>query len=156
MKKLLILCVFILGGCTFQPTAETIYPTQMPTPTLAVITRPIRAADQESALEFFYHVKVHIVSSEFEHIAEEVRYPITIQVAGQPKTYVYVSEFSEDFNEIFTPEMIETIISTDESELVFTPTGVQLPNGLMWFDWICTDPACNEAVFLITAINQSE
>lgn len=155
MKKLLTgIFAFVLAGCSFQATPETIYPTQMPTPTLAVVTKPISEADQESALEFFYHIKVHIISSEFEHIAEEVRYPITILVGGQPKTYVYVSEFSADFNRIFTEEMVQTIVSTDESELTFTPEGVKMPDGTLIFNWLCTDPACNEAVFLITEINQ--
>lgn len=156
MKNLLIVLAVLLVGCTFQATPETIYPTQMPTPTLAVLAKPIGAADREAALDFFYHIKVHIVSSEFEHIAEEVRYPITIRVGGQPKTYVYVSEFSADFSEIFTDEMVQTIISTDESELIFTADGVKMPTDLLGFNWLCQDPACAEAVFLITEINQPE
>lgn len=155
MKNLLVVILaFVLAGCSLQSTPETIYPTQMPTPTLAVVTKPISEADQESALEFFYHIKVHIISSEYEHIAEEVRYPITILVDGESKTYVYVSEFSADFDKIFTDEMVQTIVSTDESELTFTPDGVKMPDGTLTFNWLCTDPACNAAVFLITEINQ--
>lgn len=154
MKNLLVVLAFILTGCTFQSTPETIYPTQMPTPTLAVVAKPISEADREAALEFFYHIKVHIISSEFEHIAEEVRYPITILVGGQPKTYVYVSEFSADFDQIFTDEMVRTIVSTDESELIFTPEGVGMSDGTLTFNWLCVDLACDIAAFLITEINQ--
>ena len=154
MRKVLWILVLIINGCSFLPaSSETIYPTPMPTPTLAVLTKPIGNAEMDAALEFFYHLKVHIVSSEFEHIAEEVRYPITIVVAGQPKSYTYVSEFSADFNQIFTNEVVQKIISTDESELVFTPEGVKIPVVNIWFDLICLDIACQDAKFLITEIN---
>ena len=49
--------------------------------------------------------------------------------------------------------MIRKFISTDESELTFTPDGVKVANGMLWFDLICMDPACEEAEFLITEIN---
>lgn len=82
-----------------------------------------------------------------------MRYPITVMVEGQAKTYVYVSEFSEDFNLIFPEERVQMIISTDESELVFTKDGVMFPDGMIWFDLICLDTACENAEFLITEIN---
>ena len=153
MKRLLFAIAVILSGCISRPRIENVYPTPAPTPTLAVLTRPITNEDKEAALDFFYHLKVHIVSSEFEHIAEEVRYPITVMVEGQTKTYVYVSEFSEDFNLIFPEERVQMIISTDESELVFTKDGVMFPDGMIWFDLICLDTACENAEFLITEIN---
>ena len=153
MKKLLFAIAVVLSGCIFRPQIENVYPTPAPTPTLAVLTKPLTNADKEAALEFFYHLKVHIVSSEFEHIAEEVRYPITVLVEGQAKTYVYVSEFSEDFHLIFPEERVQMIISTDESDLVFAEEGVMLPGGIVWFDLICLDPECEEAEFLITEIN---
>lgn len=153
MRKILWMVVLLLSGCTFGATSRTIYPTPMPTPTLAVVAKPMTETDKESALEFFYHLKVHMLSSEYEHIAEEVRYPITVLVGGQPKTYVYVSEFSADFYKIFTDEKIRVITSTDESELVFTPEGVRVADGLLWFDYICTDAECLQPVFLIIKIN---
>ena len=145
--------VLFLSGCVFGASSQTIYPTPMPTPTLAVVAKPMTETDKESALEFFYHLKVHMVSSEYEHIAEEVRYPITVLVDGQPKTYVYISEFIADFHRIFTEEKIRMIISTDESELVFTFEGVSVADRLVLFDLICQDPDCNSFVFLITEIN---
>ncbi len=155
MKKLVLFLTLFLVGCgLFQPsTPITIYPTLLPTPTLAVNTKPIRDADMEAAYDFFYHLKIHVASGEFEHLAEEIRYPITVNVDGQPKSFIYVAEIDANFEKIFSDERIQKFISTDESELTFTPNGVKVSDGIIWFDLICMDLACEEAEFLITEIN---
>lgn len=155
MKKLVLFLTLFLAGCaSLQPsTPLTIYPTLLPTPTLAVDTKPIRGADIEAAYNFFYHLKIHMVSRENEHLAEEIRYPITVNVDGEAKTFIYVAEFNANFQEIFTAEKVQKFISIDESELTFTPAGVKVADGIMWFDLICMDPGCDTASFLITEIN---
>ena len=129
------------------------YSTPLPTPTLAVITKPIGEADRQAAYDFFYHLKIHMAAGEFEHLAEEIRYPITVHVAGQSKTFVHVAEFDADFEKIFGEEDIRKFISIDESELTFTSRGVKVADGIIWFDLICMDTACEDAEFLITEIN---
>jgi hypothetical protein len=86
-------------------------------------------------------------------MAEEIRYPITISVDGQQKTFIYGAEFNADFQKIFTAEKIQKFISIDESQLSFTPNGVKVADGIMWFNLICTDPLCSTTAFLITEIN---
>jgi hypothetical protein len=153
-KFVLLLALFLLGCGSFQPpTPVTIYPTLLPTPTLAVNTKPIEEANREEAYDFFYHLKTHMASGEFEHLAEEIRYPISVDIDGQAKTFVYVAEVDANFEKIFTDEEIQNFISIDESELTFTPNGVKVADGIIWFDWICTDPSCDTAAFLITEIN---
>jgi hypothetical protein len=155
MKRLSLVIALFLVGCTpFQPaTPVTIYPTPLPTPTLAVHTKPIGETDLDAAYDFFYHLKIHMASGEFEHLAEEIRYPITVNVDGEKKTFVHVAEFDANFEKIFSDEKIQKFISTDESELTFTVEGVKVADGMIWFDWICMDPTCEEAGFLITEIN---
>ena len=155
MKKLFLFFVLLLSACAPAEPSFPVnqYPTPFPTPTLAIITKPMGELEKDAAREFFYHLKVHILSVEFEHTGEEVRYPITVMVDGQPKAYAYVAEFTADFNKIFSDEMIQKFGSTDESELTFTPSGVKVADGFVWFDLICMDPACEEAEFLITQIN---
>lgn len=164
MKKLLFCILLFVVSCgPVRPTqpapvltpTEIInqYPTLMPTPTLAVLTKPIDEAKKEEAFNYFYEQKNKMALGEYEHFAEEIRYPITVKVDGQPKTYIYAAEFTADFQKIFSKEMIQRFISTDESELTFTPSGVRVADGIIWFDLICMDSACEEAEFLITQIN---
>src|SRR5215210_6376573 len=159
MKKLILMIALLLAGCgslemPFLGTkVADQYPTPLPTPTLAVITRPIGPDEMEEALNFFYELKIHVASGEYEHFAEEIRYPIMVNVEGEPRTFIFVAEFEENFEKIFTDEMIQRFISTDESELTFTPRGVKVADGIIWFNLICMDTACENAEFLITEIN---
>jgi len=159
MKKIFFCIPLFLVSCgqlqiaTAVPPTEILnqYPTPLPSPTLAVLTQPIE--DEEEAFNFFYEQKIHVALGEYEHFAEEIRYPITANVDGQPKTFIYAAEFEANFEKIFSEEIIQKFISTDESELTFTPNGVKAVDGLIWFDLICMDPSCGNAEFLITAIN---
>lgn len=161
MRKLYLYILLFLVSCgpsktsLVAPSTEILnqYPTALPTPTLAVITRLIEDDKKEQAFNFFYELKNNMALGEYEHFAEEIRYPITVNVDGQPKTFIYVAEFEENFEKIFNEDVIQKFISTDESELVFSPNGVKVADGIIWFDLICMDPACDEAEFLITAVN---
>jgi hypothetical protein len=160
MRELFFVFLFVLAACApSQPTSVTPtevldqHPTPLPTPTLASVTKPIAEEEQEEAFNFFYELKNNMALGEYEHIAEEVRYPITAHVDGEPKTFVYVAEFEANFEKIFNEAVIQRFISTDESELTFTEQGVKVADGIVWFDLICMDPNCDNAEFLITEIN---
>lgn len=155
MKNFVFVFVLFLVACgSSQPAMPiTVYPTQLPTPTLAVQTKSIEEDEKEEAFNFFYELKNKMALREYEHFAEEIRYPITVTVNGNPKTFIYVAEFEQNFENIFTEEIIQKFIATDESELTFTPKGVKVANGILWFDLICMDPACEDAEFFITGIN---
>lgn len=162
MKKFVFCILFFIVACGSMPQPKPLstpteifnqYPTPMPTPTLAVLAKPIDEAEKEEAFNYFYEQKNKMALGQYEHFAEEIRYPITVKVDGQPKTYVYVAEFTADFKKIFSDTMIQKFISTDESELTFTPSGVKVADGAVWFDLICIDLGCKDTAFLITQIN---
>ncbi len=156
MKKHLLFVVlavmtYVAIGC--QSFVVNTIPAQMPTPTLAVETKPIGDEEREEAYEFFYELKNLMAFGEYEHFAEEIRYPIAINMDGQLKSFVYVAELEANFEKIFSEAEIQTFIAMDESELIFTSEGVKLPDDKIWFDLICMDSNCEEAEFLITKIN---
>jgi len=159
MKNFIPAIFLCLIACAPTPAVMTVtplvdvYPTLLPTPTLAVLTRAIGDDEKEEAFNFFYELKIHMAAGEYHHLTDEIRYPITTTVDGQPKSFVFAAELEENFEKIFSAEEISRFISTDESELTFTPEGVKVADGIIWFDLICMDPACEEAEFLITKIN---
>jgi hypothetical protein len=117
------------------------------------VTKPIEGDEMEEALNFCYELKILMASREFEHFAEAVRYPITVNVDGNPKTFVFAAELEANFEKIFSEAVRMEFIAIDESALTFTPDGVRVADGIIWFDLICLEPACTNAEFLITAIN---
>jgi len=155
MNKLYVLFILLLATACAPRSTEPInvYPTLLPTPTLAVETRPIAGDREKEALNFFYELKNHMASGEFEHFAEEVRYPITINVNGQPRTFIFAAELTEYIPQIFSPEEISRFISIDETELTFTSNGVKVADGIIWFNLICLDEQCEDPEFLVTEIN---
>ena len=152
MQKTIVWIALLLSACGSTTFVDQ-YPTPLPTPTLAVKSKSIGPDEMEEALNFFYELKIHMASAEYEHFAEEIRYPITVNVEGESKTFIFVAEFEENFEKIFSQQMIQRFISTDESELTFTPDGVKVADGIIWFDLICMDTACENTEFLITEIN---
>jgi hypothetical protein len=161
MKKLFLCIILFLVSCaplqnvTVDSSTDILdqFSTPLPAPTLAVVTRPIDGDEKEAALNFFYEMKNKLALGEYEHFAEEIRYPITVNVSGTPATFIYVAEFEANFEKIFSKEAVNKLISTDESELTFTPSGVKVADGIFWFDLICMDPSCENAEFMITEIN---
>lgn len=161
MRKLFLVLLLVLTACgpsrAVTPAAATEvldqYPTPMPTPTLASLTKPIDAGAQEEAFNFFYELKNNIALGEYEHVAEEIRYPITVKVDGQPREFVYAAEFEANFETIFSPDVLQRLIAIDESELTFTDQAVRVADGILWFDLVCMDPNCENTEFLITEIN---
>lgn len=159
MKRLILIIGLLLAACgSSQATAPLtevvdVYPTMLPTPTLAVNTKPIGDEEKEEAFNFFYELKNLVALGKYEHFAEEIRYPVTVKVDGEAKTFIFVAEFEANFEKIFSEDIIRQFISTDESALTFTSNGVKVADGIIWFDLICMDPTCEEAEFLITQIN---
>ena len=159
MKRLIFVSILFLTACAQAPTSVVPTeildqsPTMMPTPTLSVITKPIQDGDKQEAFNFFYELKNEMALGEYEHFAESIRYPVTTNVEGQSKTFVYAAELEVNFEKIFGKDEIQKFISTDESELAFTPQGVKVADGIIWFDKICMDSNCEETEYLITQIN---
>lgn len=154
MKNIIPFLAFIFAACApAAPTTADQFPTPLPTPTLAVLTREIDEEEKEEAYEFLYEMKNNLALGEYEHFAEEIRYPITVKVDGQPKTFVYIAEFEDQIEKIFSEENINFLTAMDESDLTFTPNGVKVADGIIWFDLICQDAECEEAEFMITEIN---
>ena len=157
MKKLILLLGLWLCACASPPATAPVfvdqYPTMLPTPTLAVNSKPIGDEEKEQAFDFFHELKNNMALGKYEHFAEEIRYPITVQIEGEPKTFIFVADFEANFEKVFSEDKIQKFISTDESELTFTPNGVKVADGIVWFDLICMDPVCEEAEFLITEID---
>lgn len=47
--------------------------------------------EKEEALNFLYEMKNNLAKGEYEHFAEKIRYPITVNVAGEPRNLRFCS-----------------------------------------------------------------
>ncbi len=118
-----------------------------------VVTKPISVEEQTAAFDFFYELRNHVALGEYEHVAEAALFPMTVQVEGEAVEFSYAAELAASFEQLFSEEGINTFIAIDESQLTFNDRGVKVADGVMWFDLVCGDPACNTAEFRITELN---
>ena len=124
-------------------------PTSVPRP----MFKPIQPDDMDEARTLLLLLQVGIAAGDSGLVAERVLYPIEARVNGQPATIASASELEATYDAVFHSKFREIILDTEEDEVKLMLDGVRVANGALWFNQFCTDSACTESQFLITAIN---
>ena len=165
MKKLWLLAVLFLVGCGSIPTPDDFPPPPPMTPivefpqvtatvTLEPRLHPILSNDMQDAETFFLILKTSMAAGDDVGIAERVKYPIRVRMAGQEIVLKDQNEFLDHYEKIFDQQFLHLLSETDESDLLLLPNGIQVGNGALWFNYYCTDLSCSDAQYLITQINK--
>jgi hypothetical protein len=87
-------------------------------------------------------------------IAERVKYPIHVRLAGQEILLRDPGGFPDQYEKIFDEGFINALFEMQETNLALLPNGVQVGNGELWFNDFCVDVSCSDSHFLITQINK--
>jgi hypothetical protein len=164
MKKLILLCAFLLSACTLKPNDFPPPPPQMtvivelpwttPTPTPpAPKPKPIMAENLSDAETFFLILKIAVAAGDDHLVASKVYYPINVKINGQMTTLHNADEFLENYSQVFNQTLLEALKNTSETDLSNLPNGIRVGNGELWFGLFCPDTDCAKLVFLITQIN---
>jgi len=165
MKKILILIVILLAGCSLIPTPDDFpppppmttiveFPQVTATTTIEPNMRLILPDDMQDAETFFLIVKTSLAAGDDGGIAERVKYPIRVRANGQVTVLKDQNEFLDQYEKIFDQGFVTALSDIDESDLTLLPNGVQVGNGELWFNYFCVDLACSDSQFLITQINK--
>jgi len=164
LRKVIILAAFFMTSCGLLPTPDDFPPppvtviVEIPqvtaTTTLEPRMRPILPDDLQDAETFFLIVKTSMAAGDDVRIAESVKYPISVTMAGQSILLKEPREFLDQYETIFDQDFITTLLEMDETNLTLLPNGVQVGNGELWFNYFCVDLSCSDAQFRITQINR--
>ena len=170
MKKILILAVLLVMGCSAIPTIRPIptyddsppppmtpiveFPQVTVTATIEPRMRPILPSDMPEAESFFLIVKTSMAAGDDTGIAERVKYPLSVRLNGQTLMIKDKAEFANQYAKIFDADFVQAFSKIDESNLTLLSNGVQVGDGVLWFNYFCVDLACSDAQFLITQINK--
>jgi hypothetical protein len=130
------------------------WPQVTATATLEPRLRPILLEDLDDAKTLFLIIKTSMAAGDDTKIAELVKYPIRVKLHGQVIVLHNREEFLDQYQKIFDQKFVTALVDIDESNLILLPSGVQVGNGELWFNYFCTDPSCANAQFLITQINK--
>ena len=165
MKKILMLIVILLAGCSFIPTPDDFPPPPPMTPivewpqvtataTIEPRILPISSNDMQAAETFFLIVKTSMAAGNDVGVAESIKYPIRVKLNGQELVLKGEREFLDQYERIFDQKFVSVLSEIDESDLTLLPNGVQVGNGELWLNYFCVDLTCSDAQFLITQINK--
>jgi hypothetical protein len=171
MKQILILVLLLLTGCGAIPTTPTILtPNEFPPPppmtpivewpqvtataTIEPRMQPILPSDLQEAETFFLIVKTSMAAGDDTGVAKRVKYPLQVNLNGQQIFIHNEAEFVKQYETIFDAKFVQVLSDIDESTLTLLSNGVQVGNGILWFNYFCVDLECSDAQFLITQINK--
>jgi hypothetical protein len=164
MKRLILLCVFLLTACTLKPNDFSPPPPRMTAiveipqvtpipPTPAPSPKLIMSKDLSNAETFFLILKTATIAGDSERIAAGVHYPINVKINGQMSTIQNADEFLANYDRIFNETILKALSTTSETDLSNLPNGIRVGNGELWFGLFCLDAACAKPEFLIMQIN---
>jgi hypothetical protein len=147
--------VSFLVACRSVPPTLDDFPSPIPvtaTTTIEPRMRPVTTEEMSDARTFFLILLTRVASGDSFGIAEDVKYPITVNIDG-PRSITSADEFVSYYDRIFNQRVIDTITATNEDELILSPGGIRVGQGEVWFNLYCTDLTCVDSEFLITQIN---
>ena len=164
MKKYILLFVlFSLSCSSLIPTPDDFpeppmtvivedFPTLVITPTVETRVAVITSDKMADAQTFQLILLTMVAAGDSLGIAEMVKYPLSVNL-DDTSLILNADEFEENYDRLFTEQVIEVISDTSESNLTLLPEGVRVGRGEIWFNLFCMDAACSETQFFITQIN---
>ncbi|HMV29777.1 MAG TPA: hypothetical protein PKE23_10350 [Anaerolineales bacterium] len=128
------------------------FPTLVITPTVETRIAVITSDKMADAQTFQLILLTMVAAGDSLGIAEMVKYPLSVNL-DDTSLILNADEFEENYDRLFTEQVIEVISDTSESNLTLLPEGVRVGRGEIWFNLFCMDAACSETQFFITQIN---
>lgn len=128
------------------------FPTLVITPTVETRIAVITSDKMADAQTFQLILLTMVAAGDSLGIAEMVKYPLSVNL-DDISLILNADEFEENYDRLFTEQVIEVISDTSESNLTLLPEGVRVGHGEIWFNLFCMDAACSETQFFITQIN---
>lgn len=97
-------------------------------------------------------VKAHDAAT----VASLVKYPFRTEIAGKIKVLHNDTEFVQNYDAIFSPEITAAVLGQSYAELFANGDGVMLGNGQVWLGPICLDNACGNFYWTIITIQSAQ
>jgi hypothetical protein len=83
-----------------------------------------------------------------------IRFPLRVNVNGKSRVYRNAASVRADYDQVFTPQVRQAILSQKFNRLFGRDQGVMIGDGQVWFDHSCPNAQCSSpGPVRITAIN---
>jgi len=108
--------------------------------------------DHQKFREAFDAIQAAVAASDAPALAEYIPYGTPIFVHGGEQVFESEQEFADDFDEIFTPDIVDAVTAQTWETLFANADGVMFGSGEMWLNGICVDESCSDFDVRIVAI----
>jgi hypothetical protein len=148
---LIVLMVFSLAACSKQPIEKD------PTQHLFANGDKLVVKDQQVTLynkqgemlqqgtftsptflearSFLIDIKQDLKAKHYtDFLQGDIAYPLRVNHKGKATLYKNSEQLQAHFNEVFTPEILQTILQQDPFRLFANDQGVMIASGVVWFN----------------------
>ena len=102
--------------------------------------------------EAFDAIQAAVADGDAASIAAYIPYGTPIFVHGAEEVFDSERAFIDAYDEIFTPEIIETVAAQSWDTLFVNAEGVMFGAGELWLNGICVDDTCSSFDVRIVAV----
>ena len=108
--------------------------------------------DHQQYREAFDAIQAAVAAGDAAALAAYIPYGTPIFVHGGEEVFESEQEFIDGYDEIFTPEIIDTVTAQTWDTLFVNADGVMFGAGEVWLNGICVDETCSGFDVRIVAI----
>lgn len=108
--------------------------------------------DHQKYREAFDAIQAAVADGDTATLAEYIPYGTPIFVHGGERVFDSEAEFTASYDEIFTPEIVDTVAAQTWETLFVNAEGLMFGVGEVWLNGICVDDTCSDFDVRIVAV----
>ena len=95
-----------------------------------------------------------VASGDRAAVAALMRYPLRVDVAGNPRQIRDAATFEREYDSVVTRGVARTIAAQNFDTVFASQQGVMLGNGQVWINGTCVDAACTRSDVRVVSIQE--
>lgn len=108
--------------------------------------------DAQKYREAFDAIQAAVADGDAPVLAEYIPYGTPIFIHGGERVFDSEAEFTDAYDEILTPEIVDAVAAQTWETLFVNAEGLMFGAGEVWLNGICVDEACSDFDVRIVAI----
>jgi len=108
--------------------------------------------DHQKYRDAFDAIRAAVAAGDAPTLAEFIPYGTPIFIHGGERVFDSEADFTASYEEIFTPEIVDTVAAQTWETLFVNAEGLMFGAGEVWLNGICVDEACSDFDVRIVAV----
>ncbi len=144
MRRLAILLAALAGLAAPVALAQTTADTDAAIDTVL--------GDHQKYRDAFDAIQAAVADDDAATLAEYIPYGSPIFIHGAERVFDSEADFAAAYEEVFTPEVVDTVAAQTWETLFVNAEGVMFGAGEVWLNGMCVDDTCSDFDVRIVAV----